>query len=444
MAISFFTLAACLLGCLLYAECEVFVDKNEANALLHRHKRHNTGLLEEILQGNLERECIEEVCDYEEAREVFEDDLQTITFWNTYAYGGEGCKSRPCKNGGTCQCKPNDYQCLCLDGYEGRNCEIDLTCSAKNGGCKQICENGPTGKAVCSCAPGYRLMEDQKSCEPTVPFPCGRIGAPEAAKNRSSNATSDPRDVSVNKAQIALVEPTPPRPISTNSKKGEVPWQVYMLSYERKELCGGTIINEKWIATAAHCIEYGLHTVVAGEHNTDAFDHTEQQRRVVKAIRYPAYNTTHRYHNDIALLELDSPLELNYYVTPICIAGEKFTNSLLQHGSGTVSGWWRPKDQRKRASVLQVLKVHRVDQSTCQRDGESTLLPNMFCAGVSATAKRTHQGGSGGPYATDVEGTWFLTAIASCWEECALKGDYDVYTKVADYIQWIRNTTKLA
>ncbi|CAI5793432.1 coagulation factor IX-like [Podarcis lilfordi] len=406
MALSFFTLAACLLGCLFYAECEVFVDKKEANALLHRHKRHNTGLLEEILQGNLERECIEEVCDYEEAREVFEDDLQTITFWNAYAY--------------------------------------DLTCSAKNGGCKQICENGPTGKAVCSCAPGYRLMEDQKSCEPTVPFPCGRIGAPEALNNRSSNATNDPRDMSVNKAQIPLVEPTPPRPISTNSRKGEVPWQVYMLSYERKELCGGTIINEQWIATAAHCIEYGLHTVVAGEHNTEAFDRTEQQRRVVKAIRYPAYNTTHRYHNDIALLELDSPLELNYYVTPICIAGEKFTNNLLQHGSGTVSGWWRPKDQRKRASVLQVLNVHRVDQSTCQRDGESTLLPNMFCAGVSATAKRTHQGGSGGPYATDVEGTWFLTAIASCWEECALKGDYDVYTEVADYVQWIRNTTKLA
>uniref|UniRef100_A0A803T345 Gla domain-containing protein n=1 Tax=Anolis carolinensis TaxID=28377 RepID=A0A803T345_ANOCA len=46
--------------------------------VLVRYKRHNSGFLEEIRQGNLERECIEEVCDYEEAREVFEDDKKTV------------------------------------------------------------------------------------------------------------------------------------------------------------------------------------------------------------------------------------------------------------------------------------------------------------------------------------------------------------------------------
>lgn len=56
----------------------VFVQKQEADSLLRRWRRANSGFLEELKQGNLERECIEEVCDYEEAREVFEDEDKTV------------------------------------------------------------------------------------------------------------------------------------------------------------------------------------------------------------------------------------------------------------------------------------------------------------------------------------------------------------------------------
>lgn len=56
----------------------VFVERDDANAVLQRWRRANSGFLEEMKQGNLERECIEETCDYEEAREVFEDDDKTV------------------------------------------------------------------------------------------------------------------------------------------------------------------------------------------------------------------------------------------------------------------------------------------------------------------------------------------------------------------------------
>lgn len=56
----------------------MFVERDDANTLLHRRRRANSGFLEEMQQGNLERECIEEICDYEEAREVFEDDDKTV------------------------------------------------------------------------------------------------------------------------------------------------------------------------------------------------------------------------------------------------------------------------------------------------------------------------------------------------------------------------------
>lgn len=59
----------------------VFVERNEANTVLHRWRRANSGFLEEMQQGNLERECIEEICSYEEAREVFEDVTLTVSLF---------------------------------------------------------------------------------------------------------------------------------------------------------------------------------------------------------------------------------------------------------------------------------------------------------------------------------------------------------------------------
>lgn len=56
----------------------MFVERDDASAVLQRRRRANSGFLEEMQQGNLERECVEEICNYEEAREVFEDDVQTV------------------------------------------------------------------------------------------------------------------------------------------------------------------------------------------------------------------------------------------------------------------------------------------------------------------------------------------------------------------------------
>jgi len=56
----------------------VFLDEESAKGLLARRRRANSAF-EEFRQGNLERECIEERCDMEEAREIFENDEKTVT-----------------------------------------------------------------------------------------------------------------------------------------------------------------------------------------------------------------------------------------------------------------------------------------------------------------------------------------------------------------------------
>ncbi|KAI5138892.1 coagulation factor IX [Manis pentadactyla] len=447
-------LTICLLGYLLSAECTVFLDRENATQILSRLKRYNSGKLEEFIQGNLERECIEEKCSFEEAREVFENTEKTTEFWKQYV-DGDQCESSPCLNGGMCKDDINSYECWCQAGYEGKNCELDATCNIKNGRCKQFCKKGAVNKVVCSCTTGYRLAEDQKSCEPAVPFPCGRVSVSHTTMKltRAETIFSNMDYENSTEVETILDNITESTQIfndlsrvvgGEDAKPGQFPWQV-LLSGKNGAFCGGSIINEKWVVTAAHCIEPGVNiTIVAGEHNTEETEDTEQKRNVISAIPHHSYNATiNKYSHDIALLELDKPLSLNSYVTPICIADREYTNIFLKFGFGYVSGWGKVFNRGRSASILQYLKVPLIDRATCLRSTKFTIYNNMFCAGFHEGGKDSCQGDSGGPHVTEVEGTSFLTGIISWGEECAMKGKYGVYTKVSRYVNWIKEKTKL-
>ncbi|KAM7044778.1 coagulation factor IX [Molossus nigricans] len=444
----------CLLGYLLSAECTVFLDRENATKILNRPKRYNSGKLEEFVQGNLERECIEEKCSFEEAREVFENTEKTTEFWKQYV-DGDQCESNPCLNGGQCKDDINSYECWCQVGFEGKNCELDATCSIKNGRCKQFCKKGTDNKVLCSCTAGYQLAEDQKSCEPAVPFPCGKVSvslnsltltrAETIFSNMDYENSTEDETLVDNVTQNTQPFNDFTRVVGgKNAKPGQFPWQV-LLNGKIDAFCGGSIINEKWVVTAAHCIEPGIKiTVIAGEHNTEKEEHTEQKRNVIRAIPHHSYNATiNKYSHDIALLELDTPLTLNSYVTPICIADREYTNIFLKFGSGYVSGWGRVFNRGRSASILQYLKVPLVDRATCLRSTKFTIYNNMFCAGFHEGGKDSCQGDSGGPHVTEVEGISFLTGIISWGEECAVKGKYGIYTKVSWYVNWIKEKTKL-
>lgn len=73
---------------------EVFVDEGDANSFLGRHLLFNRFDFEIFVPGNLERECYEEVCNYEEAREVFENVPATNDFWKKYTADQDSHSSR--------------------------------------------------------------------------------------------------------------------------------------------------------------------------------------------------------------------------------------------------------------------------------------------------------------------------------------------------------------
>ncbi|KAJ8252028.1 hypothetical protein COCON_G00213400 [Conger conger] len=92
----------------------VFVDRQSASQVFLRARRANS-FLEEVKPGDLERECLEEICDHEEAREVFEQTELTTKFWNKY---------KDCKGDG-----PRD-----IDGLQALRTCLAGNCSAGTGG----------------------------------------------------------------------------------------------------------------------------------------------------------------------------------------------------------------------------------------------------------------------------------------------------------------------
>uniref|UniRef100_A0A672FBD3 Coagulation factor IX n=1 Tax=Salarias fasciatus TaxID=181472 RepID=A0A672FBD3_SALFA len=169
----------------LLLDLSVFVPQHTAHTVLRRQRRHNHGLEEVFQKANLERECREEVCSMEEAREVFENDEKTMEFWAGYI-DGDQCDPNPCQNNGNCVDGLSSYLCYCQPNFSGKNCEIDVTqqCSVNNGGCSHFC-GMQTNRVVCRCAVGYRLGPDRRTCEPTVQFSCGRVNMSSSLNTRS-------------------------------------------------------------------------------------------------------------------------------------------------------------------------------------------------------------------------------------------------------------------
>uniref|UniRef100_A0A3P8V1S9 Coagulation factor IX n=1 Tax=Cynoglossus semilaevis TaxID=244447 RepID=A0A3P8V1S9_CYNSE len=404
----------------------VFLSGRAAVSLLRRQKRHNTGVFEELLQGNLERECVEEVCDLEEARETFEDDEQTMEFWAGYIDGNQ-CKPNPCLNQGSCKDNLGSFTCTCLHGFTGIKCEIALAkrCDVNNGDCMHFCETMGNSGAACSCATGYKLLDDG-SCKPE--------GTASGFFFSSNSETMEKPFHRIVGGEAVT--------------SGEIPWQVALILRSSGELfCGGSILSQSWVITAAHClVEIEEEFIVRiGEYNILIQEDTEQDFEVLEKHVNPLYDADESlYNHDIALLHLKTPITFSTTVRPICIGPQAFTEALITTSSpATVSGWGRMRYMGATSNTLQKVEIPVVDRTDCTHSSSTKISHSMFCAGYNNVAKDACQGDSGGPHANRIHDTWFLTGIVSWGEECAKDGKYGVYTRVSLYYNWINQVTGL-
>eukprot|EP00095_Tigriopus_kingsejongensis_P010773 maker-scaffold1742_size29367-snap-gene-0.3 protein:Tk10773 transcript:maker-scaffold1742_size29367-snap-gene-0.3-mRNA-1 annotation:"tripsin " len=212
----------------------------------------------------------------------------------------------------------------------------------------------------------------------------------------------------------------------------EYPWQV-MLNYtqDNKFFCGGSLISEDWVLTAAHC----LVGVILGEH--DFRDITEAQIIVTgvdRLVIHPNYNSKTE-DNDFALVKLNRSVSFDSstVVRPICLPIEDLTES--EGKSVTVSGWGATSQGGQVSNVLQEVMIPLVSIGDCRRKYTPLKLTNnMFCAGKSG--QDSCQGDSGGPVMFQQQGIFFdLMGVVSWGVGCALPGYPGELEKANSYVQ---------
>ncbi|XP_034037352.1 uncharacterized protein LOC117520127 [Thalassophryne amazonica] len=453
----------------------VFLDADVANGVLSRQRRANT-FWEEMKKGNMERECVEERCSWEEAREIFEDDKKTNEFWAKYV-DGDACLSMPCVNNGLCKDTIGSYTCYCQAGFQGFNCEIVIPelCENKNGGCEHFCT--VHDRVIhCSCADRYFLGPDDKSCFSNQTYKCGSIVTQNTrsvfiyerpnsteTNNTGWNLTDLVRNANFSEQEFFVPhnssdeslpmvkeeEIFPDRSMLTrivNGEEcppGECPWQALLLNEDHRGFCGGTILTEYIILTAAHCMNQSRYIfVILGEFDTEAVSGNEVVHDVEVILTHRWYKQD-TYHNDIALIKLTKPIKFTRFILPACIPERDFAeNVLMQQPDGMVSGFGRVGEGRQPSTILQRLTMPYVDRATCIESSQFRISSHMFCAGYDTEEKDACQGDSGGPHVTRYHNTYFITGIVSWGEGCARKGKYGVYTQVSKFIRWIREGIK--
>merc|ERR1719251_347949 len=173
------------------------------------------------------------------------------------------------------------------------------------------------------------------------------------------------------------------------------PWQV-ALFIDNTWFCGGSLISENYVMTAAHCADGASYfDIMAGAHNVRAS--SEPHR--VEITSYNGWTHPNWDHNtlanDIALIELPSPMSFNDYIKPSCMPMAGDTADVGE--TVTCTGWGKPSDSA--GGISPVLRM--VEDRPIISNSDCNAIYGIVGAGVvcidTTGGKGTCNGDSGGP-----------------------------------------------
>jgi secreted trypsin-like serine protease len=220
---------------------------------------------------------------------------------------------------------------------------------------------------------------------------------------------------------------------------GEWPWQVQMSVPGYDHWCGGSLLNDSWVLTAAHCVQSfstSEITLRLGLLVRSAPDAHVQTKSVDNKYVHPNYGNS-QFNNDVALLHLSTPAAFSDRVKPIRLAGSDPAVGALSF----VTGWGRDENGDIPDHLLEA-RLPTVATADCQAQFTGvTVTPQMLCIGYPDGGVPGYQGvcggDSGGPLVVP-------SASGSGWEQIGVVSwgrtfcnSYGVFARVSALRSWI-------
>lgn len=230
----------------------------------------------------------------------------------------------------------------------------------------------------------------------------------------------------------------------TTAVAGDWPWMAAIIhsdatNYYYGQFCGGALIAESWVLTAAHCVYDNTAQkwkapaevdVVMGLHNLmlDSGDRID----VKQVVGHPDYNPT-TFDNDLALLELVRPSSAQ----PLPLMDDAGND--LNGYQAVIIGWGDtdPSASSSYPAELQQVTVPVVSNTACAAQYPGMISDTMLCAGYVAGGKDSCGGDSGGPLMVQIDGHWYHAGIVSWADGCAQPNAYGVNTRTSEFVDFI-------
>ncbi|KAI3380914.1 hypothetical protein SNEBB_010650, partial [Seison nebaliae] len=157
--------------------------------------------------------------------------------------------------------------------------------------------------------------------------------------------------------------------------------------------CGGSIVNNRWIVTAAHCVKGAIASYIhVGDHNIFKFDGPIELLMEIENIEIHSNFSLSRLVADIALMRTEKEITFGVGVQPICLS--EFEKNIGDEV--TVAGWGAVSTNGNSATELRKVNISIKNDSFCGANLQGRQ-DTVFCAGDTDNVKDTCSGDSGGP-----------------------------------------------
>ncbi|KPJ19500.1 Serine protease nudel [Papilio machaon] len=208
--------------------------------------------------------------------------------------------------------------------------------------------------------------------------------------------------------------------------------------------CGGVILNQHWVMSAAHCVHkfwQHYYEIQVGMLRRFSFSPQEQNHRVTHVIVNQNYNQEDM-KNDLALLRVRPAIQFSRWVRPICLPGPETAgpNWREEPKPGTICtaiGWGATVERGLDPDHLREVEVPIWSHCKHKQDEAG----KEICAGLKEGGKDTCQGDSGGPLLCtnpiNIK-QWYVAGIVSHGDGCARENEPGVYTRVSIFVDWIK------